>query len=260
MAVYQGAIFIYTWNGGSIDGLTIDHNDVWWNPFNNAPALLNNATIAAGSAVFRENHIDSTAPWIIGSTSSLSLSQNHYRYYGLGNPEFHLGGKSFDNLRSLQDATHQEDGSDETPLALRLWPPSQQKTSGIWKLSCTLPVSLNAQGLLDDDALRQIIVLRSQAEQYVASRLEVSLDLTSPDSRLFDSAAFRNAVTDLDLRHMTVTHTASASGLQIALQAPSGVTVQRWNVPVGPVALGRVLRESLGEPFYDQMGNHDDDK
>ena len=260
MAVYQGAIFIYTWNGGSIDGLTIDHNDVWWSPFNNAPALLNNATIAAGSAVFRDNHIDSTAPWMTGSNTSLSLSQNHYRYYGLGNPEFRYGGQTYDNLRALQDATHQEDGSAEMPLALRLWPPSQPKTSGIWKLSCTLPVALNAQGLLDDDALRQIVVLRSQAQQYFSSRLEVSLDLTSLNPRLFDSAAFRNAVEDLDLQHMTVTHTASACTLQITLQAPSGATVQRWNVPVGPVALGRALRESLGEPFFDQMGNHDDDK
>jgi hypothetical protein len=259
MADYQGAIFIYTWNGGSIDGLTVEMNDVWWNPFNNAPALLNNATIASGTAVFRKNNIWSTAPLIVDSNTSLSLSQNHYRYYGLGGPQFRYGGQRFDNLRDLQLATHQDDGSIEMPLALRLWPPAQSRPAGIWKLNCTLPVSLDARGLLSGESLGEIVVLRSQARQYFASRLEVSLNLTSPAAQLLDSPAFRNAVADLDLGDLTVTHTVAASGSQITLLSPGGAAVAEWTAPVGAVALGRALRTSLGEPYYAQMSiRHDD--
>lgn len=260
MANYQGAIFVYTWNGGSIDGLTIEHNDVWWNPFNNAPAILNNAAIAPGTAVFRQNNVWSTAPWMVDSNTSLSLSQNRYHYYGVGGPQFRYGGQRYDNLHDLQVATHQEAGSTEMPLALRLWPPALPKTSGIWKLHCALPVVLDAYGLLTGDTLRQIATLRSQARQYFASRLEVSLNLTSPDEQLLDSAPFRNAVADLDLDGLTVTHSVAVAAQQITLLSPNGAVAAKWSAPVGAVTLGRVLRDALGEPYYSQMSIHHDDK
>jgi hypothetical protein len=259
MARYQGAIFIYTWDNGSIDGLTVEMNEVWWSPFANAPAILNNAAIAPGTALLQQNRVWSTAPLIVDSNTSLSLSQNHYRYYGLGSPQFRYGGHTFDNLHDLQLATHQEVNSVEMPLALRLWPFAQPRPSGIWKLTCTLPVSLDDHGLLDGNTLAQIVFLRSQAQQYFASRLEVSLNLTSPDARLFDSAAFRNAVADLDLDGIAVTHTVADSSPQITLIAPSGVTDAQTPF-FGPVSLGRILRDKLGEPFYAQMSIHDDDK
>jgi hypothetical protein len=260
LANYQGAIFIYTWDNGSIDGLTIDHNTVFWSPFNNVPAVLNKAAIAPGTAVFRGNNIWSTAPWMVDSNTSLSLSQNRYRYYGLGGPQFRYGPQLYDNFHNLQLATHQEDGSTEMPLALRLWPPAQPKPGGVWKLTCTLPVSLDADGLLTGETLRQIVILHSQAKQYFASRLEVSLNLTSSDPSLFDSAAFRNAVADLDLDDITVTHSVAAGGPEMTLQSPAGATVAQWSDTAGPVSVGGILRDWLGEPFYAQMSIRHDDK
>jgi hypothetical protein len=259
MARYQGAIFIYTWNGGSIDGLTIAMNEIWWSPFNDSPAILNNAAITTGTAIFQQNRVYSTAPSIIDSNTSLALAQNHYRYYGLGGPQFRYGGQTFDNLHDLQLATHQELNSVEMPLALRLWPFAQPRPSGIWKLTGSLPVSLDDHGLLGGNTLAQIVFLRSQAQQYFASRLEVSLNLTSPDARLFDSPAFRNAIADLDLDGITVTHSVADSSPQITLIAPSGVTDTQAPY-FGPVSLGHLLRDKLGEPFYAQMSIHDDDK
>ncbi|HTW46313.1 MAG TPA: right-handed parallel beta-helix repeat-containing protein, partial [Acidobacteriaceae bacterium] len=261
MARYQGAIFIYTWNGGSIDGLTVDHNTILWSPFNNAPALLNNADIAAGTAVFRDNLIESTAPWLVDSNTSLSLAHNRYQYYGLGGPQFLYGAQHYDNIHELQLAAHQEAGSTEMPLALRLWPLALPKPTGIWKLTCTLPVSLDDHGLLTDETLRPIVILNSQAQQYFASRLEVSLNLTSSDPKLFDSAAFRNALADLNLDDITVTHSVPDAAPRIALLSPTGATVaQRTATTVGPVDLGRILRDSLGEPYYAQMSIRHDGK
>ncbi|MGC2638937.1 MAG: hypothetical protein WA294_17265, partial [Acidobacteriaceae bacterium] len=259
MAKNEGAIYIYTWNGGSIDGLTVVHNTVEWSPFNNAPPILNKADLT-GSAVLRNNSIFSTAPSMVDTNTSLSFAQNQYRYYGLGNPVWRYGSQTYPSLRALEDATHQESGSTEMPLALRLWPGLQSPASGIWRLDCTLPVSLNTQGLLNDAALRQIIVIESQAQQYFSRRLEVTLHLTSPDPSLFTTAAFRDALLDLDLGAITVTHSLATGPGQMTLSAPDGKSVAHWDGFAGPVALGAVLRRSLGEPVFAQMDIHADDK
>ena len=111
MANYQGAIFLLSWNGGSIDGLTMEDNTVYWNPYENAPALLNEGNIKAGTAVFRNNTIYSTAPWMVNSNTSLSLAQNHYSYFGAGTPQWQYGTQRFKGLTAIQDGPHQETGS-----------------------------------------------------------------------------------------------------------------------------------------------------
>ncbi len=255
MADYQGAIFIYTWNGGSIDGLTIDNNTVLWRPFNNAPALLNNATIASGSAVFRDNSIDSTAPWLVDSNTSLSLSHNHYRYYGLGHPQWRHGTQRFSSLAAIQSAGNQEQHSVFEQRPLDQWPvqPPRPGTSAP-QLSCTLPVALNAQGLLDDDALRQIVVLRSFALQYQSKGLRINLRLISPDAALFSNPAFRNAILDLDFQGIVVTQSVATGREQTDLIAPGGAGGVHWDGFEGPAGMGYMLRRDLGEPIYAQMG------
>lgn len=259
MAKNEGALYIYTWNGGSIDGLTVERNTVEWSPFNNAPPILNKADIT-GSAVFRNNSVASTARWMVDSNASLSFAQNQYRYYGIGDPAWRYGGQSFGSLSALEQATREESGSTEMPLALRLWPGLQRQREGIWKLDCSLPVSLNAEGLLGDDALRQIILIRSQAQQYFSKRLEVTLKLTSPDPNLFTTAAFRNALLDLGAGPMTITHAVATGAEQMTLVGPDGKSVAQWDGFAGPVALGAVLRRSLGEPVFAQMDIHADEK
>jgi hypothetical protein len=259
MAKNEGAIYIYTWNGGSIDGLTVEHNTVEWSPFNSAPPILNKADLT-GSAVFRNNSIASTAPSMVDTNTSLSFAQNQYRYYGLGDPVWRYGSQTYPNLRALEDATHQESGSTEMPLALRLWPALQAHAAGIWKLDCTLPVSLDRQGLVSDDALRQIILIKSQAQQYLSKRLEVTLHLMSPNPHLFTTAALRNELFDLDLNPITVTQAVATGPRQMTLFAPDGKSVAHWDGFAGPVALGAVLRQSLGEPVFAQMDIHADDK
>ncbi|MGC2638513.1 MAG: right-handed parallel beta-helix repeat-containing protein, partial [Acidobacteriaceae bacterium] len=93
MAKNEGAIYIYTWNGGSIDGLTVVHNTVEWSPFNNAPPILNKADLT-GSAVFRNNSVASAARWMVDSNASLSFEHNQYRYYGIGDPAWRYGNRS----------------------------------------------------------------------------------------------------------------------------------------------------------------------
>ncbi len=257
MANYQGAIFLWTWNGGSIDGLTVEKNAIYWSPFEDAPALLNKGDIKAGTATFRDNTVVSTTPRMVESNTAISLVGNSYRYFGSGLPEWKYGGNGFTSLHSLQDAAKQEDRGRFQQSALRDWPQvfvQRDVVEPAWTLDCTLPVTLNTDGMIDDSTLRQIVVLKSFSHEYAAQGLNVNIQMTSADPRLFSDAAFRNALADLDLRRVKVTHRATPNAaLRIALRGPDGVVGTEWKEPVGPVPLGLALRKVLGEPVYAQM-------
>jgi hypothetical protein len=262
MANYQGAMFLYSWNGGSIDGLTVEDNTVYWAPFENAPALLNQATIKTGTAVFRNNTIYSTSPWMVDSNASLSLTQNRYRYFGTGEPKWRYGIQPFGTLTEAQNSAHQEKGSSFEEHPLRQWSeafettPQSQKTGRDqgWHLACVLPVYIDENGIVGDAALSQIVVLKSLNQQYRAQGLRVDLRMTSPDEHLFQTEAFRNAMTDLGLEGIVVDHAAGNAPEHITLSAPSGKIAQTWDGFGGPVPLGLALRRAMGEPVYAQMG------
>lgn len=271
MAKYQGAIFLLSWNGGSVDGLTMEDNTVYWSPFENSPAVLNDATIKAGTAVFRNNTVHSTSPWMVYSNTSLSLAQNRYSYFGARSPEWRYGAKAFGSLKELQTGPKQETGSRFVQRPLRQWPEAfEQETSGSaagakyhpsnmerhegWQLSCVLPVSLDAQGMMDDAALQQIVVLKSLSQQYRAQGLQVILRMTSPDAQLFKTEAFRNALADLGLVGITLEQTVGSASERTTLSMAGSRTAGQWDGFAGPVSLGLALRRAMGEPVYAQMG------
>lgn len=256
MAKYQSAIFLLTWNGGSIDGLTVENNTVYWNSFENAPALLNEADIKAGTAVFRNNKVYSTAPWMTDSNASLSFAGNHYFYFGDGKPEWRFANRQFNSLSEIQSGPHQEAGSSfvQHPLQQSSAVLGQQLVRlSRWQLTCTLPVSLDAQGLLDDASLQQIVVLKSFDQQYRAQGFHVTLRVTSQDRQLFDSESFHNALSDLSLSGITIEHAVGAHSEDTTLSS-SGKITEQWRGFVGPVQLGLALRRTMGEPMYAQMG------
>jgi hypothetical protein len=256
MANYQGAIFLWTWNGGSIDGLTTENNTVYWSPFENSPALLNKADIKAGSAVFRNNTVYSTAPWMVESNTLLSFAGNNYRYFGSGEPQWEYGAIRFTSLQHLQHDAAQDAGASFTQAPLEAWSHIFEQwntASRQWKLECSLPISLNQAGLLNDDALRQIVILKSFGQQYRPQGLRVRLQFISPNAKLFDSASFRNALMDLDLNGIDVSHSSAPHAQQMILLTPDGKIAAQWDGPVGTVTLGLALRKALGEPIYAQM-------
>ncbi len=253
MAKYQGAIFLLSWNGGSIDGLTMEDNTIYWSPYENAPALLNNGNIKAGTAVFRNNTIDSTAPWMVDSNTSLSFTHNQYSYFGDGNPEWRYGTQRFTSLGELQAGTHQENSSNFAQLALQQWP-LQTKSQRGWLLDCKLPISVDENGMIDDAALRQIVVLKSLSQQYRARGLQVIVRMTSPDAQIFKTQRFRNAVIDLDLDGIAMTEAAGSGVEHTMLRRPDGKATEKWDGFVGPTVLGLAVRQAMGEPAYSQMG------
>lgn len=261
MARYQGAIFLLTWNGGSIDGLTIQDNTVYWNPYENAPALLNEANLAKGTAFFRNNRIYSTAPSMVETNGALFLAQNQYTYFGAGSPEWRLGAKHFSSLADFQSSAHQEDKSRYRQLSLGRWTLAASSkfsaTAGTWRLVCTVPISLDRQGLLDDAALRQLTTIKSIVGQYQPQNLKTTLILTSTDANLFHTSEFRNAWSDFGIGNQVLTHfrmSHNPGDLKITLTAPDNKVAASWNGYAGPAQLGLALRKAFGEPDYASMG------
>jgi len=288
MANYQGAIFLYTWNGGSIDGLRLENNTVYWNPYEKAPALLNDAQIAPGTAVFRNNTIYATSPWLVKSNNTLAFEQNQYSYFGAGKPEWRLNAKTFTDLSELK-ATRQEDSSTfrhapssqwlnvfertgsksgDQQIFTRQFTDSADHSFAItredkqWRLYCLLPVSFDDHGLIDDEALKQIVFLKSIDQQYRARGLKVVLLLSPITSFDIRSTVMRNAISDLDLNGISVafaTPNNNAASEESILLSPQGEIVRQWNGFVGPSALGLAMRSQLGEPAYAQMGINPDE-
>jgi hypothetical protein len=257
MAFFQGAIFIWTWNGGSIDGLTVEKNSIYWNPFENTPAVLNRGQIKAGTASFRDNQVYSTAPRMVESNASLTLAGNAYVYFGDGHPQWKYADRDFTSMADRQHHAQQETGATLVQRPLKDWSQvfvQRDAASSPYKLECVLPVALDASGLLNDTALRQLVVLKSFAQQYAPQGLQVSVEMTGAESGLFASGSFRNAMTDIDLRHITVKQRATAAKvITLDLRRPDGSIVDRWRGETGPVKIGLALRKLLGEPIYAQM-------
>jgi hypothetical protein len=258
MANYQGAIFLRSWNGGSIDGLTIEDNTVYWNPYENAPALLNEAHIKPGTATFRNNTIASASPWMVDSNPLLQFERNHYSYFGVETPEWKYGTQRFAQMHNVQNGFRQEPGSSFAQSALQEWP-FRLQSSGGWRLICTLPVSIGTNGLINDAALQQITVLKSFSRQYLATELRVTLKMTAPDEELFKTVAFHNVLLDLDLRGMTVSQEVGDNVPRLTLVNPDGRIAEHWNGFAGPVKLGLALRQRLGVPEYSQMAVRNDE-
>lgn len=272
MAKYQGAIFLLTWNSGSIDGLTVEDNTVYWNPLENAPALLNEADIKPGTAIFRDNAIHSTAAWMVNSNPLLSFQQNRYEYFsnvgGQPQPAWRVGAADFHSLSEMESATHQTNGGSyaqrplaQWPLAVR-WPLSGEGSSSAqkaWSLRCMLPVALDGHGWIDEAALRQIVALKSFAQQYRPLGLKVTLELTAPNASFFTTPAFRNVLTDLALQGIAVKMSSPARAYATMLTAPDGTIADQWQDFAGPVQLGLALRKAMGQPLYSQMRADEDE-
>lgn len=277
MAKFQGAIFLHTWNGGSIDDLTVEKNVVQWSPFEAAPALINDAEVHGSAITFRDNTVDSTSPWLVDSKAALIASRNQYHYCGAGNPRWRFDGKTYTDLSAAQKSG-QEPGSafsshlpERCPHSPSLqiegarfdgsavfgadWKsldgqPHAWPADHLWRLYVELPGAAQRSGLLSEDALRQLVIVRSLAMQYRASGLRTMLLFTSPSGDLYDT------LQDMNLGRMDVavaTAPSETPALRTILVAPNGNIAADFRNFAGTALLGKTLRGYLGTPAFSQM-------
>ena len=84
LASSQGDIFLSTWGGGTLDGVQIYNNTIYWNPASNvASALFNHASFRGSRPnLFQNNVIYSTSRFLIETNKTLALDHNLYWYTG----------------------------------------------------------------------------------------------------------------------------------------------------------------------------------
>lgn len=291
MAQYQGAIFLLTWNNGVVDGVTVENNTIYWNPPGTAPALINMAEFGGSKALFRNNVIYSTSPWMISSNGALSLEGNRYFLAAPIKPQWKYSGETFESFLPYQTKTGQDRRGEfesrlqnpETPL----WKPTSPVSNGDanalksrtfqhlvgldnlplpesrltkkWRIYCRLPVALDGAGVLDELSRRQLIVLKSLSLQFHAKGLEEVVLLESGSENSPFSPEIRNAINDLDMKQVVfasapASMTSSTEMPRTLLVSPNGKVVATWSTFPGPAELGIAVRQKLGEPAYSQIG------
>lgn len=117
---FQGGVFVFTWNGGSLDGVEIYNNTFYWNPAVNAPLLQTAGAVTRGPLprFFKNNIIFSTVPSFVNSTSAFTLDHNLY-WTTARSSIWRYDGKAYTNFAAYQAATHQDTNSFNAPPHLR---------------------------------------------------------------------------------------------------------------------------------------------
>jgi hypothetical protein len=278
MAALQGAIYIRTWNGGAIDGLTIEKNTIVWNPPGPAPLLVNerDTQLAGSPLVFRDNVIRTSSPALMQSFGDkLKLERNRYEYHGAPSPHWEWDGTVWHSLSDLQQAGA-EQGSElsmqDSPLAESFGDPGARPQFSISSLTALpgldgkrLPVvqssqatlivamdlKLDADGLLAAETMTQLSVLRTLAREYAPRQLQI---VVAAQDFHVDEAS-RNALLDLDVPSVRFVR-APADMRTTTLVDSSQKVVAQWEPGAAShnaAAIGYAVRRELGAPVYAQM-------
>jgi hypothetical protein len=248
MAVLQGAIFLSTWNGGVIRGLTISGNEIHWNPPVPGTAAIEGPGDNGGTPiVFTRNMIESSSPLIYSIRAPWQSSDNAYVLDG--DPVFLIGDK-----RSLSIEALQSQGAEKLSRTVRATRP---KLAEQLHLKASIMLRVDRDGLLSDDALSQFIVLRSLAGQYSPQSLAVIVHLPKGTP----TTAEMNALRDLNGIYPDVLHferdtegsSSASSSIAIRLETLDSRAVRSWNSPQNAATLGGAVRKLLGPPGYSHM-------
>jgi len=105
----SGAIFLYTWGGGSLDGVQIYNNTIYWAPQNNSNAIVNNAAFTgARPNFFKNNIVYSTAPWVIFSNKAMAFDHNLYWYPGSKDTIWYYAEEAYKSFTDYQKNSGQD--------------------------------------------------------------------------------------------------------------------------------------------------------
>lgn len=247
LTALQGAVYLHTWNGGVIRGLSVEHNIIVWNPpVASAAAIVDDAASGDAPVLFTGNRIASSAANFYSANAQFAPSANFYSHSGSGEARFTLGDKRHATLAALQAA-----GFEKGSTVLN--EPAAVPTEIALRLDATVDFALDADGLLAPDARAQLMVLRNLSDEYAGGTLQVSVHLVepkTPDPR--EATALSNALLDLDAAHIHFEHNGVTPGL-VRLTTPDGRLLEQWHGFQNAATLGSAVRARLGAPRFAYM-------
>jgi hypothetical protein len=249
LAALQGAIYLYTWNGGTIDGLKMEHNTILWSPTVAAAAAIVDAAAVRGEPIaFTGNRIVSSAPLFYRADAQFAPAGNTYRAAGSFDARFTLGERQDATLAALQ-AAGAEQGS-----TLSVEQPAHAETA--LRLEAAIDFALDTDGLLAPAPRAQLMVLLSLARQYGPGALSVTVHLrNAPGESASDPAARANALLDLDAEPVQFDEHGGAQSGTIRLLSANGRVLEQWHGFQNAATLGGAIRARLGAPHFPAVGH-----
>lgn len=106
---YEGDFFVFTWNGGLLNGVNIHDNLSIWKPAANAPCLNNDASFTENNPnSFTNNIIYSDTPWIIYSRNDTLKCDSNFYWASNGKSIWSDSKNKYYSLQDWQKNTRQD--------------------------------------------------------------------------------------------------------------------------------------------------------
>ena len=243
LAALQGAVYLRTWNDGTIDGLRMEHNTIFFDPVvGTAAAVVDEADTGGKPVVFDGNRIVSSAPLFYRANAQFAPAGNTYRYTGKGAARFTLGDRHDVSLAALKN------GGTETASTLD-YAQAPRRDTFFLRLDADIDFALDSDGLLAPAPRAQLMVMRSLAAQYGAAALAVTVHLHAANPAPGESDAVANALLDLDCGAIRFVNDGKPGGA-IRLTAGDGRLLEEWHGFENAKTLGGAVRTRIGGPHF----------
>ena len=209
---------VVTWDGGRIRDFSIDHNVSCMNPQVASPAL--STTLAGewlqilGQNRFHDQLVYTTKSLLLDTASPIDLDNNSYWYTGTGTPAFKYDGKSYAGFGAYQAGSGQDAHSSYAAPAAAADQPGGSLPAGVLAAHRGKALLLS---FLDssEDALGQLVVLRSLADQYAGQAVAWRIAGTIPAEWPLDAVSLLSGTppsNELDVQRLPATFLIDAQG------------------------------------------------
>jgi hypothetical protein len=257
----QGAIFLYTWNGGKLNGVQIVDNTVVWDPTVPVPAFQSVAEFTGDLPNrFAGNTVISVPRSFVSSKSSVDFSGNRYCAPAVAAPlsagESDPAAKTPDTmcgcLTGLLEKTKGTNFSqlDAAPVSFPPGSNAVHASTHPWMLAAVLA----PEGDAGADASRsQLILIESMMHQFAS----LGLGSIVVPSRSMNHEELEQWRTDWNFDSAVQTDSADGMGLRKAnhsagesllLISPSGQVTASWAFPISPADVWLQIQSHLGAP------------
>jgi hypothetical protein len=254
----QGAIFLYTWNGGKLNGVQIVDNTVVWDPTVPVPAFQSAAEFTGDLPNrFTRNTVISVPRSFVSSKSNVQFSGNHYYASAVAAPvsmsESDPAAKTPDSmcgaLKALLDNSKGTNFSQSGSAPIASLSGADSGTPS-WTIAAVLAPENDAGA---DSSRSQLVLIESMMHQFRSLGLQSVVAPSRPISREelerwrtdwnFDAAVRTDPADQMGLRKAN--HPA---GQSLLLISPSGQVAASWQFPISPADVWLQIQSHLGTP------------
>lgn len=281
LAERQGAIFLYTWNGGKLDGVEIADNTVIWDPPVRVPAFQATAEFTGnGPNLFVGNTVVSTSRPFVSSPSGMQFSGNHYcapkriplpqqsqqesSINPAASPAAEASSKSEVDLAAnepvepcscLKELLRKTAGSGARTPATRSAPTGFHPVAGSWALGALLAPPGDPGA---DESRGELVLIESMMHQFA----DLGLASIAAPTRSMTRDELEQWRTNWNFDPAIEIDATNASGLRKAVDhdgptlwliSPSGEVVASWQSPVSPADVWLQIQSHLGTPAGTQQ-------